>query len=40
MAIRAAREQTDSGGLVESGFVGWIEAQQREKRAYLDFAAG
>jgi ribonuclease HI len=34
-AIRAAREQTASGGLVESGFDEWLE-QEREKGRYLE----
>jgi ribonuclease HI len=36
LAIRAATEQRDSGGLVESGFDAWI-AQEQERDRYLDF---
>ncbi len=36
LAIKAAREQLSSGGLVESGFDDWLEAQ-REKDRFLDF---
>jgi ribonuclease HI len=37
LATRAAREQTASSGLVESGFGAWLE-EEREKRAhYMDF---
>ncbi len=36
LAVRAAKEQTRSGGLVTSGFEEWLE-QQREKGRYLDF---
>ncbi|HEX5726083.1 MAG TPA: ribonuclease H [Longimicrobiaceae bacterium] len=38
LAITAARKQTDSGGLVESGFDAWI-AEEQEKERYLDFFA-
>ena len=38
LAIRAAREQTDSGGLIESGFLRWIQTQQRDKKAFLSFS--
>lgn len=36
LAIRAAKSQTASGGLVPSGFEAWLEAE-REKGRYLDF---
>lgn len=36
LATRAARVQTDSGGLVASGFSDWLEAE-RERGRYLDF---
>jgi ribonuclease HI len=38
LAIRAAKGQLDSGGLVASGFDGWI-AEEQEKERYLDFFA-
>jgi ribonuclease HI len=37
LAIRAAREQTRSNGLVESGFVPWLEEQRTTRERYLDF---
>ncbi|HSH45250.1 MAG TPA: ribonuclease HI [Longimicrobiales bacterium] len=37
LATRAAREQTASGGLVESGFTAWLEEQREEREHYLDF---
>lgn len=37
LAVRAAREQTSSGGLVESHFVEWIVDEQTAKGRYLDF---
>jgi ribonuclease HI len=37
LAIRAAREQTDSRGLVDSGFDTWIAREQEVKGRYLDF---
>lgn len=36
LATRAARTQSDSGGLVASGFTVWLE-EEREKGRYLDF---
>jgi ribonuclease HI len=36
LAIRAAREQDDSGGFVPSGFEAWLERQRTEKGRYLD----
>jgi ribonuclease HI len=38
LAIRAAKQQLDSGGLVASGFDEWI-AEEQEKERYLDFFA-
>jgi ribonuclease HI len=40
LAVKAAREQTSSEGLVESGFAEWIVAEQEKKGRYLDFAPG
>jgi len=37
LAVRAAREQSDSAGLTESGFAGWIEAERRERGNFVDF---
>jgi ribonuclease HI len=37
LAIRAAREQTRSNGLVDSGFVPWLEEQRATRERYLDF---
>ena len=36
LAVEAAREQKDSGGLVPSGFDAWLEAEQERER-YLKF---
>ena len=36
LAVKAAQEQTRSGGPVESGFPTWLE-EQREKDRYMDF---
>ena len=36
LATRAAREQTSSGGLAESGFAEWLEGQRAKKR-YGDY---
>ncbi len=36
LAIQAARRQKHSGGLVESGFEGWLE-EQRERGRFLQF---
>ena len=38
LATRAAAEQSESGGLVPSGFEAWIAAE-RERGRYLDLAA-
>jgi ribonuclease HI len=40
LATRAAREQGDSGGLVESTFDEWIAEEQEAKGRYLDFLPG
>lgn len=37
LAIRAAREQTQSRGLVDSGFTAWLEAERSARERYLDF---
>ena len=36
LAVRAAREQTDSGGLIESGWEEWL-SKERERGRYLNF---
>ena len=36
LAVRAAREQTSSGGIVESGFAEWL-ATRRGKKQYLTY---
>ncbi len=36
LAVEAAREQTQSGGLVDARFAEWLE-DQRERGRYLDF---
>lgn len=36
LAIRAAREQTESGGLVESGFPEWLREQREKHGRYRD----
>ena len=37
LAVRAARKQDASGGLVESGFVEWLNEQRDKHEKYLDF---
>jgi ribonuclease HI len=37
LATRAAKEQTSSGGAVESGFPEWLEEQRTKRDLYLDF---
>lgn len=37
LAVRAAKEQDRSDGLVESGFTAWLEEQREKKERYLDF---
>ncbi len=36
LAVRAATDQSQSGGFVESGFADWLEEQREEKEQYLD----
>jgi ribonuclease HI len=36
-AVAAAKEQTASGGLVESGFQDWLESQREDRGKYMDF---
>jgi ribonuclease HI len=40
LAIQAAREQSDSGGLIESGFEAWIREEQEAHGRYLDYLPG
>lgn len=37
LATRAARDQTDSGGLADSGFGEWIALERQVGKRYLDF---
>jgi ribonuclease HI len=37
LAVRAATEQDSSGGLVESGFVDWLNEHREKRERYLDF---
>jgi ribonuclease HI len=37
IAIRAARQQTASPGLVPSGFIEWLEEQREKRQRYMDF---
>jgi ribonuclease HI len=37
LAVRAAREQSSSGGLVESRFPEWLAEQREKRQQYLDF---
>jgi ribonuclease HI len=37
IAVSAARKQTQSSGLVESGFQDWLEAQRDKSGRYMDF---
>jgi ribonuclease HI len=37
LAVRAAKEQSHSGGLVPSRFLEWLEAKREEQEKYLDF---
>jgi ribonuclease HI len=37
LATRAAKELSFSGGLVDSGFVEWLEDQREKRDRYLDF---
>jgi hypothetical protein len=36
LAVRAATEAENSGGLLESGFEGWLEAEM-ERGRYLEY---
>jgi ribonuclease HI len=38
LAVRAAREQSNSGGLIDSGFDAWLQDQRESRRRYLGFA--
>lgn len=40
LAVRAAREQMNSEGLVESAFPQWLAEEQAEKGRYADFRSG
>jgi ribonuclease HI len=37
LATEAARLQSDSGGLRESGFVPWLDKQRETRERYLDY---
>jgi ribonuclease HI len=37
LAMRAAKEQTASGGLAPSGFQQWLEEERENRERYLDF---
>ena len=37
LATRAAKAQDASNGLVESGFVQWLDAQREKSQKYMDF---
>lgn len=37
LAIRAAKQQSHSGGLVESGFPAWLEEHREKRQKYMDF---
>jgi ribonuclease HI len=37
LAVRAAKEQTASGGLVPSGFQAWLESERERRGRYMDF---
>lgn len=37
LAVRAAKEQTQSGGAVESGFQAWLDEQREKAEQYMDF---
>jgi ribonuclease HI len=40
LAVRAARRQDRSNGLVPSGFEAWLAEQREERERYLDFLEG
>ena len=37
LATRAARQQTESAGMIESAFVEWLELEREKRGRYLDF---
>ncbi len=37
LAVEAAQKLTQSGGLVPSGFLAWLEEEREEKSRYLDY---
>jgi len=37
LATRGAKDQTSSSGLVDSGFVPWLEKQREDRGRYMDF---
>jgi ribonuclease HI len=37
LATRAAKSQTHSGGLQDSGFKGWLEDRREKREEYMDF---
>lgn len=37
LAIRAAKQQIASGGLVESGFTAWLDEQREKRQQFMDF---
>jgi ribonuclease HI len=37
LAVQAAKEQTASQGLVDSGFLKWLEVEREKRQRYLDF---
>lgn len=37
LAVRAAREQSNSGGLIDSAFCAWLEQHREKKQQYMDF---
>jgi ribonuclease HI len=40
LATRAARALDASGGLIESGFLGWLEEEREKRGRYLDYVEG
>ena len=38
LAVRAAKEQSSSGGVVESGFLEWLQERREKRQQYLDFS--
>jgi ribonuclease HI len=40
LAVRAAKEQSTSGGLVESKFLEWLTGHREKKQRYMDFFEG